>query len=132
VSPHTTAAALPAVDGVTVDGPEAFGTKAIRATDRYLAGHYPGAVIYPGVFIVESACQVVARWAAPVRYALAAVDSVRFTAALRPGDTLRLAVRCTERDGALHATVRGTDAAGQPVARMALRFNRVEEAGDGA
>ncbi len=102
-------------------GTGVVGTKLIRADDPYQSGHYPGCPIYPGVFVVESACAAVRRF--DDRYpVLAAIDSVRFSRPLRPGDTLRVDARCQVDDRVLTARVRCVDGADRPVARMTLRL----------
>lgn len=61
----------------------------VDPTDPNLAGHFPGMPIYPGVFVIETLCQVMtAAFGAGTR--LAELTSVRFTAALLGGDELEL------------------------------------------
>jgi 3-hydroxyacyl-[acyl-carrier-protein] dehydratase len=95
-------------------------TKTVKAADPYMAGHFPGHTIYPGVFILESVVQAAAAaLATPVR--IACVRSVRFTAPLHDADVLTVdcAVRalqssrawlleacCQRQDGVLCARVR--------------------------
>jgi 3-hydroxymyristoyl/3-hydroxydecanoyl-(acyl carrier protein) dehydratase len=92
------AAPLVAVDTVEADGDVATGL-AIRATkhvdpdELYLRGHFPGFVIYPGVFIIESLIQAVAHGFALRGYPpppLRTLRSVRFLAPILAGDSLRL------------------------------------------
>lgn len=82
---------LQGVDSVAVRDGGATAVKRIVADDPYLAGHFPGAPIYPGVFLVESARQAVAALVGgPV--ALVGVVEARFTSPLRPGVVLLLDV----------------------------------------
>jgi 3-hydroxyacyl-[acyl-carrier-protein] dehydratase len=65
--------------------------KTIVATDPYLGGHFPGFMVFPGVFVIEALRQAVAAalgesdGMVPEIHAL---RSVRFLAPLRPGDEL--------------------------------------------
>ncbi|MFB7507282.1 3-hydroxyacyl-ACP dehydratase FabZ family protein [Streptomyces broussonetiae] len=92
---------LPAVDSCTVlSATEVTAHKLIRADDPYMEGHYPDFTIYPGVFVIESVYQAVLHlvwenhgthvFAEPAR-----ITSVRFLAALRPGD--RLDIHCVAK-----------------------------------
>lgn len=61
--------------------------KTINATDPYMAGHFPGFTIYPGVFILETVAQAAAAaLGEPVR--IVRVSSMRFTAPLCAEDVL--------------------------------------------
>jgi 3-hydroxyacyl-[acyl-carrier-protein] dehydratase len=115
---------VPALDDVRVIDAEHFlAVRHIRCDDAYLEGHYPGFPLYPGVFLVESAC-VAARSIYGMAW-LTSVESVRFQAPLRPGDELHLYVSVQENDGTtLALKVLATQAGGQQIARMALRLRR--------
>lgn len=120
---------LTAVDEVEVVSPhEVVATKRVVADDPYLPGHYPGNPIYPGVFVVESACQATAELVRRTRggqVALAGVTSARFAAPLLPGDTLRVHAQLAED---LTATVSCTQQGGDMVAQLRLRFAEVDHA----
>ena len=101
--PRPRATSVDPVDTVTVHSPaEVSVSRLVSADDPYLEGHYPEFTVYPGAFIVESVYQAVLHllwhtrgadaWARPV-----SVDSVRFTGALAPGDTLDVHCACVER-----------------------------------
>jgi 3-hydroxyacyl-[acyl-carrier-protein] dehydratase len=81
-------------DGVLV----VSAVKEVVADDPYLDDHFPGNPIYPGVFVIETVRQAVVAALAAEPLDLAAVRSVRFLDALRPGD--RLCVRATVEPGA--------------------------------
>jgi 3-hydroxyacyl-[acyl-carrier-protein] dehydratase len=127
---------LNAVDEAEVTpGVGVVARKFIRADDPYLSGHYPDFTIYPGVFAIESASQAVDRYVTrthgPAYQArLVAVDTVRFSAPLRPGDTLWLHIDCASDGDVLLARVRCHDGADRPTARMALRFQLSEVSDD--
>jgi 3-hydroxyacyl-[acyl-carrier-protein] dehydratase len=126
------AAPLRAVDSVApprseVDGRLAVrASKAVTAGEPYLAGHFPGFPIYPGVFAVESVRQAVAHAVGrPLDVSLLA--SVRFLAPLLPGnvfaveadvtragDAYAVAARCVRDDGTEAARLRAEFAAVPP------------------
>ncbi len=88
-------------------GLRAVGEKCVAANEPFLAGHFPGRPIMPGVLIVEALAQVgaVALLSLPdYRGKLAlfgGVDEVRFRRPVVPGDVLRLEVEITRRMGRL-------------------------------
>ena len=79
--------------------------KAITGNEPFFTGHYPGHPIYPGVFVLEAVHQAAlyfARQQLGRAVRLAEVRSIRFLAALGPGDTLRSDCACgVAGDGAL-------------------------------
>lgn len=124
VAPPPFAAPVPGVDRVDTSGPGGFvAVKTIDASDPYLVGHYPGFPIYPGAFTVETvyqaACRVIGQRLPPgARADLLEISSAQFSAPLFPDDVLyasaditgdgevvRVAARCTRRDGSLAAKV---------------------------
>jgi 3-hydroxyacyl-[acyl-carrier-protein] dehydratase len=100
---------LVAVDTIdAVSATEVLATKLIRQDDAYLPGHYPDFTIFPGVFVIESVLQAVRgmveqRWPAStgLELELTQLRSVRFTAPLLAGDTLRLRCLCNHLDNGL-------------------------------
>jgi 3-hydroxymyristoyl/3-hydroxydecanoyl-(acyl carrier protein) dehydratase len=126
------ASPLAAVDSVDLPGGGvAVGHKLVRADEPYLSGHYPGFAIFPGVFIVEAACQVVAAHVAATRPAgwrgaMIRIDSVRFQRLVVPGDRLTVRVECAEADddAGAHLTARADIRVDgdRPAARMSMRF----------
>ena len=107
---------------ITDPGRAAVGWKAVGANEPYLAGHFPGRPVMPGVLILEAMAQVggVALLSVPeFRGQLAllgGVEHARFRRVVVPGDTLRLEVEVTRRVGRVGkargiATVEGARAA---------------------
>ena len=78
--------------------------KAVVAHDPYLAGHFPAATIYPGVFVIESVRQAVASGLGAA-CDIVSVRSARFLVPLTPGDILVLHATVTPfEDGTLVAS----------------------------
>ena len=77
-------------------GARVVARKRVRADEWYLAGHFPGRPIMPGVLIVEAMAQtgavaVLSQEENRGRLALfAGIDGVRFKRIVEPGDELEL------------------------------------------
>jgi len=86
---------------IAEDGTRIVGLKAVGANEPYLAGHFPGYPIMPGVLIAEALAQTggVLIGRNPANRdklgLLAGLDGFRFKRPVRPGDTLRLEVTLT-------------------------------------
>ena len=80
-------------------GSRVVARKAVRPDEWYLAGHFPGRPVMPGVLIVEAMAQtgavaVLSQDENRGRIALfAGIDDVRFKRIVEPGDELEL--ECT-------------------------------------
>ncbi len=125
------AAPLRAVDQVDVrraDGRLSLSIrKDIVLEDPYLAGHFPGRPIYPGVFILETVRQAVSAVLGEVDGAVAdvsAVSALRFVGAMHPGESLRVeaTVGPAGPDGAVAVDARCRRADGSDVARLTLEL----------
>lgn len=102
------AAPLPAVGSWQVRGDLRGFTVDARTpiqAEPYLRGHFPGYPIFPGVFVLEAVCQVVAAAFAELGWdpaggrpvpAVSAVRSLRFLAPLLPGDVMSLELAAEE------------------------------------
>ena len=131
------AAPLVAVDAYEIVSPEEItSTKAIRADDPYLEGHYPDFTIYPGVFIIESVTQTVhilveQTLQTPLDLELAALKSVRFIAPMLPGDTLHIRCQCSYTgDDLLSVKADCRTGSGERAAQMKLEFRLVKAVDD--
>ena len=103
-------------------GKRVVARKTVRADEWYLAGHFPGRPVMPGVLIVEAMAQtgavaVLSDEENRGKLALfAGIDNVRFKRIVEPGDELELTcelerVRGPIGRGAAEARVDGTLAA---------------------
>jgi 3-hydroxymyristoyl/3-hydroxydecanoyl-(acyl carrier protein) dehydratase len=129
---YARASPLQAIDDVTVSD---FGidvtlsaTTDIDASDPHLRAHFPGFPIFPGVFILESLRQAVAR-AVPDGPPpdITAVRSLRFLAPLLAGDRMELMGTVhSSTDGSLRVTARAVRRDGTVAARLNVDFGRVE------
>jgi 3-hydroxymyristoyl/3-hydroxydecanoyl-(acyl carrier protein) dehydratase len=95
--------------------------KVIVDHDPYLAGHFPGATVYPGVFVIESVRQAVAEGLGAA-CDLVSVCSARFLMPLVTGDVMVLeATASPHADGTFAVTARATVEQGNiPAAKVEL------------
>ncbi|MBW3592161.1 MAG: 3-hydroxyacyl-ACP dehydratase FabZ [Actinobacteria bacterium] len=125
------------LDEVTViePGVRVVATKRIRDDEWYLAGHFPGRPIMPGVLMVEALAQagavaVLSQDGNRGKLALfAGIDDVRFKRLVEPGDELELTcelerVRGPIGRGKVTATVDG-----ELAVRGMLTFALTDQAG---
>jgi 3-hydroxyacyl-[acyl-carrier-protein] dehydratase len=128
------AAPLRALREVWAEG-DGTGPALVRATvvvdssDPYLAAHFPGFTVFPGVFAVEAVRQAVAAaaGAAGARVPdLSGVRSARFLAPLLAGDTVTVEARVSGAESsdsvAVVATCRRRD--GVVAAELELELSR--------
>jgi 3-hydroxyacyl-[acyl-carrier-protein] dehydratase len=118
------------VDEVTElePGVRAKGRYTVKADDWYLAGHFPGNPIMPGVLQVEALAQLgaVCGLAHPDfagNLALfAGIDDVRFRRIVRPGDTIDLECAITRLRGPIGKADASAHVGGELACRAALTF----------
>jgi 3-hydroxyacyl-[acyl-carrier-protein] dehydratase len=118
------------VDEVTElePGVRAVGRYLVKPDDWYLAGHFPGNPIMPGVLQVEALAQLgaVCGLAHPDfagKLALfAGIDDVRFKRIVRPGDVLDLECRITRLRGPIGKADASAHVRGELACRAALTF----------
>jgi 3-hydroxyacyl-[acyl-carrier-protein] dehydratase len=118
------------VDEVTElrPGVRAVGRYLVKPDDWYLAGHFPGNPIMPGVLQVEALAQLgaVCGLAHPDfagKLALfAGIDDVRLKRIVRPGDVLDLECRITRLRGPIGKADASAHVGGELACRAALTF----------
>jgi 3-hydroxyacyl-[acyl-carrier-protein] dehydratase len=102
--------------------------KEVRADEWYLAGHFPGRPIMPGVLIVEAMAQtgaiaVLSEEENRGRLALfAGIDDVRFKRLVEPGDVLELRCDLERVRGPIGKGRATAHVAGELAARGTLTF----------
>ncbi|HEY3368679.1 MAG TPA: 3-hydroxyacyl-ACP dehydratase FabZ family protein [Symbiobacteriaceae bacterium] len=101
----------------------------IHGTEPFFAGHFPEYPIFPGVFQLEAVLQATSQFVRlrlghSHRVRLSAIKSVRFTAPVRPGDSLTITCRFLLDMGQSGLTADATCANTQGIstAQMKLRF----------
>lgn len=118
------------IDEVTVlePGARVVARKRVREDEWYLAGHFPGRPIMPGVLIVEAMAQtgavaVLADEANRGKLALfAGIDDVRFKRIVEPGDELELTCDLERVRGPIGRGKATATVDGQLAARGTLTF----------
>jgi 3-hydroxyacyl-[acyl-carrier-protein] dehydratase len=109
-------------------GVRAVARKTVRADEWYLAGHFPGRPIMPGVLIVEAMAQtgavaVLSEEENRGRLALfAGIDDVRFKRLVLPGDELELTCVLERVRGPIGKGRATAHVAGELAARGTLTF----------
>jgi 3-hydroxyacyl-[acyl-carrier-protein] dehydratase len=109
-------------------GVRALARKHVREDEWYLAGHFPGRPIMPGVLIVEAMAQtgavaVLADEANRGKLALfAGIDDVRFKRIVEPGDELELTCELERVRGPIGRGKATAKVDGELAARGTLTF----------
>ena len=109
-------------------GERVVARKTVRPDEWYLAGHFPGRPIMPGVIMVEALAQagavaVLAEEENRGKLALfAGIDDVRFKRIVEPGDELELECRLEAVRGAIGKGKATAKVDGELAARGTLTF----------
>jgi len=109
-------------------GEGALARKHVREDEWYLAGHFPGRPVMPGVLIVEALAQtgavaVLAEGENRGRIALfAGIDGCRFKRIVEPGDTLDLRCELEQVRGPIGRGKAEARVDGQLACRATLTF----------
>jgi 3-hydroxyacyl-[acyl-carrier-protein] dehydratase len=118
------------LDEVTLlePGSRVVARKAVRADEWYLAGHFPGRPVMPGVLIVEAMAQagavaVLSEEEHRGRIALfAGIDGVRFKRLVEPGEELELTCELERMRGPVGRGRATAKVGGELAARGTLTF----------
>ena len=114
-------------------GVRAVARKRVRDDEWYLAGHFPGRPIMPGVLIVEAMAQtgavaVLAEEENRGKLALfAGIDDVRFKRIVEPGDELELTCELERVRGPIGRGKARATVGGELAARGVLTFAVAQE-----
>jgi 3-hydroxyacyl-[acyl-carrier-protein] dehydratase len=122
------------LDEVTVlePGVRVVARKLIRPDEWYLAGHFPGRPIMPGVLMVEALAQAgaVAVLSEPENQGklalFAGIDDVRFKRIVEPGDELELTCELEKVRGPIGRGKATATVGGELAVRGVLTFAVVE------
>ncbi len=113
------------------DGWIVLARKTVRETDPYMPGHFPGLILYPAVFLLETVRQSVGMATAETWGGWLEIDSIRQLRIARPmlaHDELDVHITVTPSTTTLHATVR-CECAGNLVAELAMELVRGDNDG---
>jgi 3-hydroxyacyl-[acyl-carrier-protein] dehydratase len=109
-------------------GKRVVARKTVRADEWYLAGHFPGRPVMPGVLIVEAMAQtgavaVLSEAENRGKMALfAGIDGVRFKRIVEPGDELELTCELERVRGPIGRGAASARVEGELAARGTLTF----------
>jgi 3-hydroxyacyl-[acyl-carrier-protein] dehydratase len=109
-------------------GRKVVARKSVRADEWYLAGHFPGRPVMPGVLIVEAMAQtgavaVLSEEENRGKLALfAGIDNVRFKRIVEPGDELELTCELERVRGPIGRGAATARVDGELAARGILTF----------
>lgn len=100
---------LDRIDRLDLDAGEVCAMRNLTLAEDYLADHFPGFPVMPGVMMLEAMTQAAAWWVrARTGFAYAIVvlkeaRNVRYASFLNPGETLYVEAALTKTDGDLYA-----------------------------
>ena len=113
-----------------VPGREGFGIYRISGTEEFLAGHFPGHPMMPGVILIEAIAQLggVVAQSDPEHAPLAdlrltAVRSAKILGAAVPGDMLEIDVRVEGRMGGLVQVAGTVSVGGRELAKATVSLS---------
>lgn len=120
------------VDDVVLEGDMAIGHYHVRGDEYFLQGHFPGYPVVPGVILCEimgqCSCALILDELPGRLTFYAGLDKVRFKNQVRPGDTITVKGRITNRRGLTFFVDAEASVEGKLCARGTLIFMLVDKA----
>ena len=120
------------VDDVVLEGDMAIGHYHVRGDEYFLQGHFPGYPVVPGVIHCEimgqCSCALILDELPGRLTFYAGLDKVRFKNQVRPGDTITVKGRITNRRGLTFFVDAEASVEGKLCARGTLIFMLVDKA----
>ena len=119
------------VDDVTMEGDTSVGHYRVRGDEYFLQGHFPDYPVVPGVIL----CEIMGQCSAPLMLDelpgrltfYAGLDNVRFKNQVRPGDTITVTGKITQRRGLTFFVDAEARVDGKLCARGTLLFMLVDK-----
>ena len=108
--------------------------KNVTAAEEYLADHFPGFPVLPGVMMLEAMVQAARKLLddAAGPWVVAEVRNVRYGNMVRPGEQLRLTVERTKTDADRHTFKGRGEVNGQTAVQGKFTLRPVERHNDGS
>lgn len=120
------------VDDVVLEGDMAIGHYHVRGDEYFLQGHFPGYPVVPGVILCEimgqCSCALILDELPGRLTFYAGLDKVRFKNQVRPGDTITVKGRITNRRGLTFFVDAEASVEGKLCAKGTLIFMLVDKA----
>ena len=118
------------IDDVVMDGDTAIAHYHVRGDEFFLQGHFPGNPVVPGVIqceiMAQSSCILVRDELVGRTPLYSGINNVRFRQPVRPGDTIEVHARITNRRGMIFFVDAKASVAGKPCCSGELTFALID------
>ena len=108
------------VDDVTMEGDIAIAHYHVRGDEFFLQGHFPGNPIVPGVIL----CEIMGQSMRTPLYS--GIKEARFRQPVRPGDTIEIRGRITDRRGLIFHAEAEAKVDGKTAVKGVLSFALID------